>query len=234
MQDNATQHDHPEDIYAKRLANKENTKRWYLEERAQRTVEALQKHGFATVYSPGRDEAKEEILKLIPESATIGFGGSMTLRELGIPKHLEEKGHTTFDHWKPGLSPEEVTEARRAQLTCDVFLTSANAITLGGEIVNTDGIGNRVAAMTFGPKKVIIVAGANKIVKDLHAALRRAKEVSAPLSLRETGLPIPCVQTGTCADCDSPLRMCRATVILERKPINTDITVVIIGEELGF
>jgi hypothetical protein len=234
MQGPSPSQDPPEDIYAKRLANKENTKRWYIQERAQQAVEALQKHGFATIYSPNRSEAKEEVLKLIPESASIGLGGSMTLREMGLPQHLVEHGHTTFDHWKPELAPDQVMEARRAQLTCDVFLTSANAITLGGEIVSTDGIGNRVSAMTFGPRKVIIVAGANKIVKDLPSALRRAKEIAAPLSLRETGLPIPCVQTGVCADCDSPLRMCRATVILERKPLNTETTVVIVGEELGF
>jgi hypothetical protein len=234
MQNTTPSQDPPEDIYAKRLANKENTKRWYIQERAQQAVEALKKHGFAAIFSPDRSEAKKEILKLIPESANIGLGGSMTLREMGLPQHFVEQGHTTFDHWKPGLAPDQVMEVRRAQLACDVFLTSVNAITLDGEIVSIDGIGNRVSAMTFGPRKVIIAAGANKIVKDLPSALRRAKEVAAPLSLRETGLPLPCVQTGICADCDSPLRMCRATVILERKPLNTNITVVIVGEELGF
>jgi len=223
-----------EDLYAKRLANKENIKRWYLQERAQRAVKALQKNGFDAMYVEDRSKAREEILKLVPEAATIGAGGSMTIREIGVLDDLAKRGHTLYDHWKSGLSQEEILGIRRAHLTCDVFLTSSNAITLEGELVSTDGIGNRVCAMTFGPKKVIIAAGANKIVKDLQAGLRRIKEVAAPHTLKESGIPIPCVQTGICIDCDSPLRMCRATIILERKPLQTDITVVIIGEEMGF
>lgn len=223
-----------EDLYAKRLANKENIKRWYLQERAQRAVKALQKNGFDAMYVEDRSKAREEILKLVPEAATIGAGGSMTIREIGVLDDLAKRGHTLYDHWKSGLSQEEILGIRRAHLTCDVFLASSNAITLEGELVSTDGYGNRVCAMTFGPKKVIIAAGANKIVKDLQAGLRRTKEVAAPHTLKESGLPIPCVQTGICIDCDSPLRMCRATIILERKPLQTDITVIIIGEELGF
>ncbi len=223
-----------EDLYAKRLANKENIKRWYLQERAQRAVKALLKNGFDAIYVEDRRKARQEILKLIPEATSIGVGGSMTIREIGVLDDLAKRDHTIYDHWKPGLSPEEILGIRRAHLTCDVFLASCNAVTLEGELVSTDGIGNRVCAMTFGPKKVIIAAGANKVVKDLQAGLRRVKEVAAPHTLKESGLPIPCVQTGVCIDCDSPLRMCRATVILERKPLQTDITVVVIGEELGF
>jgi len=223
-----------EDIYARRLANKENIKRWYLQERAQRAVKALQKNGFDAKYVEDRKKARREILKLIPKAASIGAGGSMTIREIGVLDDLAKRGHTIYDHWKPGLSQEEVLEIRRAHLTCDVFLASTNAITLEGELISTDGIGNRVCAMTFGPKKVIIAAGANKIVKDLQAGIRRVKEVAAPHTLKESGLSIPCVQTGICIDCDSPLRMCRATIILERKPFQTDITVLVIGEEMGF
>lgn len=223
-----------EDLYAKRLANKENIKRWYLQERAQRTVKALQKNGFDAMYVEDRNKAREEILKLIPETGSVGVGGSMTIREIGVLDDLAKRGHIIYDHWKPGLSQEEILEIRRAQLTCDVFLTSTNALTLEGELASTDAIGNRVCAMTFGPKKVIIAAGANKIVKNLEAGLRRIKEVAAPHALKESGVPIPCVQTGVCTDCDSPLRMCRATIILERKPLQTDITVLVTGEELGF
>ena len=223
-----------EDLYAKRLANKENIKQWFAEQRAQRAMKALQKNGFDALHVPDRHHAREEILKLAPETGTVGVGGSMTIREIGVLEELAKHGHTIYDHWKPGLSPEEILQIRRAQLTCDVFLTSANALTLEGELVSTDGIGNRVCAMTFGPKKVIIACGTNKIVKNIEAGLRRVKEVAAPHTLKETGLPIPCVQTGICNDCDSPLRMCRATMILERKPLQTDITVLVIGEELGF
>jgi len=223
-----------EDLYARRLANKENIKRWYLQERAQRAVKALQKNGFDAMYVDDRNKAREEILKLIPEGTSIGVGGSMTIREIGVLDKLAKRGHTIYDHWKSGLSQEEILEIRRAHLTCDVFLASTNALTLEGELASTDAYGNRVCAMTFGPKKVIIATGANKIVKDLQAGLRRIKEMAAPHALKESGVPIPCVQTGICIDCDSPLRMCRATIILERKPLQTDITVLIIGEEMGF
>jgi len=224
----------PEDIYAKRLAGKENIKRWYYQERAQRVVNALKKNGFEAMYVEDRSRARDEILKLVPPFVTIGVGGSMTIREIGVLDELASQGHTIYDHWKPGLSSEEVLNIRHAHLSCDVFLTSANALSLDGKLVSTDGAGNRVCAMTFGPKKVIIAVGANKIVKDVDQAMRRIKEVAAPHTLKETGLNPPCVQTGICTDCDSPLRGCRATVILERKPLFTDTMVVVIGEELGF
>ena len=223
-----------EDLYARRLANKGNIKRWYLQERAQRVVKALQKNGFDARYVTDRNQAREELLNLIPQVGSVGVGGSMTIREIEVIGELAKRGHTIYDHWSPGLSQDEILQIRRAQLTCDVFLASTNALTLEGELVSTDGIGNRVCAMTFGPKKVIIACGANKIVKNLEAGLRRVKEIAAPHTLKERGLPIPCVQAGICTDCDSPLRMCRVTMILERKPMLTDITVIVIGEELGF
>jgi len=223
-----------EDLYVRRLANKENIKRWYLQERAQRAVKALQKNGFDARYVTDRNQAREELLDLIPEVGSVGVGGSMTIREIEVLQELAKRGHTIYDHWSPGLSQDEILKIRRAQLTCDVFLASTNALTLEGEVVSTDGIGNRVCAMTFGPKKVIIACGANKIVKNLEAGLRRVKEIAAPHTLKESGLSIPCVQAGICTDCDSPLRMCRVTMILERKPMLTDITVIVIGEELGF
>lgn len=223
-----------EDLYARRLANKDTIKRWYMGERAQRAVKALERNGFHAVYCEDREAAREEILKLVPPGASVGAGGSMTVRELGVLDELARRGHTLYDHWRPGLTQEEILDIRRAQLNCDVFLTSTNALTLGGELVSTDGIGNRVAAMTFGPRKVIVACGGNKIVKDIDAALKRTRETAAPHALKESGLPLPCVQTGVCNDCDSPLRMCRATVILERRPMNTDTTVLVIGEEMGF
>jgi len=223
-----------DDMYARRLANQENIKRWYYEERAKRTVEALQKNGFTAFYVEERQKARQEILKLIPDEATVGVGGSITIRQLEVLPELTKAGHRIYDHWVSGGSSEEVLAIRRAQLTCDVFLTSANAISLDGQIVCTDAIGNRVCAMTFGPRKVIIAVGANKITKDLDDALRRVKEVAAPHALKESGGALPCLETGYCHDCKSPQRGCRVTVILERRPFFTDTTVVVIGEALGF
>ena len=223
-----------DDLYARRLANQENIKRWYHEERARRTVSSLQKNGFTAFYVGDRRKARQEILKLVPDGATVGVGGSITIRQLDILPELSKAGHRIYDHWLSGLSFEEVLAIRRAQLTCDVFLSSANALTLDGQIVCGEGIGNRVCAMTFGPPKVIIAVGTNKITKDLSEAMRRVKEVAAPLALKETGVALPCLETGYCHDCNSPQRGCRITLILERKPFFTDTTVIVIGEVLGF
>ena len=224
----------PTDIYARRLANKEGIKSWLLQQKAEKSVKSLAKNGFSALFVEDRNQAREEMLKLIPSGATVGVGGSITIREIGILDELTKNGHTIYDHWKPGLSQEETFNIRRAHLTCDVFLSSANALTLEGELVNAEGIGNRICAMIFGPKKVIIAVGANKIVKDVHAALRRLKEIAGPQALSGTGLPVPCVETGICIDCDAPMRGCRITTIMERKPMLTDTTVLVIGEPLGF
>ena len=224
----------PADLYARRLANKEGIKSQLLKQKGEKVVKALTKNGFAAMFVEDCKQAREEMLKLIPGGATVGVGGSITIREIDILGELSQRGHTIYDHWKPGLSQEDILDIRRAHLTCDVFLTSANALTLDGELVNAEGIGNRVCAMIFGPKKVIIAVGANKIVKDVHAALRRIKEVAAPQALSGTGLAVPCVETGICNDCDSPMRGCRITTIMERRPMITDCTVLVIGEPAGF
>ncbi|HBA56184.1 MAG TPA: lactate utilization protein C, partial [Syntrophorhabdus aromaticivorans] len=116
-----------------------------------------------------------------------------------------------LDHWKEGLAKEEMNAIRLQQLTCDLFLSSANAITEHGDIVNIDGFGNRVSAMIFGPKKVIIIAGYNKIVPDVPAALDRIKRVAAPMNAKRLNLSLPCAETGHCHDCTSEERICRVT-----------------------
>ena len=223
-----------ENPYFIRLKNMEKTTKWLKEQRAKKAVEALKKNGFEAQYVNDEETARAEVLKQIPKEAKIGVGGSMTMRQIGVLDVLEEKGSVIYDHWKPGLSPEDVLKIRRAHLTCDVFLTSANAVTMEGMLVSTDGAGNRVGAMMFGPGKVIVVAGVNKVVNDLHSAFRRIKEVATPQVVKDMGLEIPCAVTGFCSDCNSPMRACRATVILERKPFFSDIHVLIVGEDLGF
>jgi hypothetical protein len=129
---------------------------------------------------------------------------------------------------------EEILQIRKAQMTCDLFLSSTNAVTLNGYLVNIDGIGNRVNSSVFGPGKVILVAGFNKIVDDVEEAIKRIKNVSAPLNARRLNIDVPCAKVGKCVDCNSPNRICRAVVIHERRPTLTDILVIIVGEELGF
>jgi hypothetical protein len=204
------------------------------EKLALQTVEALQKNRFNAVFYETAQDALEKLLEIIPPDATVGVAGSWTLIQLGLVEKLEARGNTVYCHHKPGLSPEEVLEIRRKQLTCDVFLTSTNAITEDGRLVNTDATGNRVAAMVFGPKKVIVLAGTNKIVKNLDDAQDRIRTTAAPLNNKRLNRPNPCVKTGHCVDCQGPTRLCNVTTVLHKRPPASDIHIWIVGEELGF
>jgi L-lactate utilization protein LutB len=207
---------------------------WHNDTFGEKVVKALEKNNFQAHYAVNRDAAIEKALSLIPGGATIGIGGSWTLKELGIPEQLAKNGHTVYDHNVPGLAMEESLALRRKELLCDVFLSSANAVTLDGQLVNTDGSGNRVAAMSFGPKKVIVIVGVNKIVSDLDAAMERIETVAAPINNKRLDRPNPCTITGMCMDCQGSTRICNITSILHKRPPAIDFHVIIVGEELGF
>ena len=207
---------------------------WWIEARLKRVVEKLKAHDFNALYVKTKEEAIQEVFKYVTSDTRIGVGGSITLRELGIVEQLKARGNTVFDHWIQGLSKEESIKIRKAQMTSDLFLSSSNAITLNGELVNIDFFGNRVNAITYGPGKVILVAGYNKIVEDVQEAIKRIKNVAAPLNTRRLNIDVPCAKLGRCVDCNSPNRICRVVVIHERKPPLTDILIILVGEELGF
>jgi hypothetical protein len=147
---------------------------------------------------------------------------------------LESAGKTIFDHWQADLGKEQDLAIRLAQGRCDCFFCSANAISVSGEIVNVDGIGNRTNAMTFGTRKVIVVAGMNKVTPDLDSALKRVRLVAAPMRARSLNMETPCAESGRCTDCSAPQRICRITTILHRRPMLTDISVILVGQSLGF
>ena len=207
---------------------------WHFAALGQRTVKALEANHFKARYHENSQHALDELLQEIPPEAIVGIAGSATLQEIGLIEALEKRGQKLLNHNKPRLSPEESLAIRRSQLTCDVFLTSSNALTLNGELVNVDGSGNRVAAMTFGPKKVFVIAGANKIVPDITAAQERIRLYAAPINNKRLERPNPCLISGQCQDCKGSSRICTTTSILHKKPLSSDISVVIIGEELGF
>ena len=207
---------------------------WHNDTFGEKVVKALEKNNFQAYYFADRAAAVEKIISLIPAGLTVGVGGSWTLKELNIPEQLEKKGHEVFDHNRPGLTMDESMALRRKELLCDVFISGTNAITLDGQIVNTDGSGNRVAAMSFGPKKVVVVVGVNKIVPDLDAAMERIELFAAPINNKRLDKPNPCTVTGVCMDCQGPARICNMTSILHKKPPTIEFHVVIIGEELGF
>lgn len=207
---------------------------WLNDQTGRRCVANLNRNGFEAHWLPDRQSAADLLRPLLQPFQIFGIGGSSTVRELGIVRQLNLEGKTVADHWKAGLTPQEVQAIRLQQLTCDCFLCSANAIAASGEIVNVDGIGNRTSAMGFGPRRVIIVAGVNKVAPDLAAALARVRNVAAPLRARSLNIATPCAKTGVCTDCHAPQRICRITTILHRAPMFTPITVLLINEQLGY
>jgi len=209
-------------------------RKWHKETLAKKAVEALKKNNFNAEYVETKEDAKKKVLELLDNSISIGIGGSVTTNELGILKELEKKGKEVLNHGLASLSAEEKTEIRRRQLTCDCFICSTNAITLDGKLVNVDGTGNRVSAMIFGPKKVVIIAGINKITNDVDAALERIEMYAAPMNNKRLNLPNPCTKTGICMDCSASTRICNITTIIRKKPSLSDINIIIVGEELGY
>lgn len=198
------------------------------------TVENLKKHGFEAKFCPSRQDAVDTILALAKDCGSVGIAGTHTVRALEVLPLLEQAGKTIYDHWTFTPGTAEEVQCRRNQMAADLFLCSVNALTMTGEIVNRDGCGNRINAMTFGPPNVVLVAGRNKITPDLDAALARIEEVAAPIRAASLSRKTPCVKTGYCMDCDSPERICRITSIIHRKPMLTKITVLILDEEMGY
>jgi L-lactate utilization protein LutB len=199
------------------------------------TSSNLKKNGFDARYVSSKEETLKTLLGMIPVGAKVGVGGSVTVRELGLIEALVKRGTPVLDHWRTDLTGAEKKEIRRNQLTCDVFISSTNAVTMDGKLVNVDGTGNRVASMIFGPGKVIVVAGRNKIVKDADEAMYRIRNVAAPMNAKRLDRKSPCGTTGLCMeeDCDNE-RLCNVITILERRPSETATTVLLVGETLGY
>lgn len=177
------------------------------------------------------DTAARLVLDMIPLDASVGVAGSTSIRQMDIIARLKKRGTTVIDIMAPNESPPD--ELMRQTLRSDILLASSNAVTLDGKLVSIDAAGNRVAGMTFGPKRVILVIGANKIVRDVDEATDRLKNVTAPYHAMTLGSKTPCATTGRCTDCKSPERICNVTTIIEKKPWLTDIAIVLVGEDLG-
>ncbi|GHV79273.1 hypothetical protein AGMMS49944_10640 [Spirochaetia bacterium] len=197
-----------------------------------KVVKALQNRRFDAWYVEEPGEAAEKVFSLIPTGSVIGWGGSLTVEALGLTKLAREKGYPVLD--RDAVPPEERVETMRKVLLCDTFLCSSNAISEDGQLVNVDGFGNRVAAMIFGPRQVILVAGMNKVVKTLEDAYTRARTIAAPLnSQRFPQKKAPCLETGSCANCISPDSVCSYIVTTRLCNPAGRIKVILIGKELG-
>jgi hypothetical protein len=211
----------------------EQWEQWFQEKQVERTINALKKNNFEALFVPDSKAVFEEVMKRIPDGTTVGIGGSVTLTQLGLQKALEKRGIHLIWPFQQAKNEEERLRLIQKSFSADVFLSSTNAITEDGKLFNVDASGNRVGAMFIGPKKTIIVAGVNKIVKDLEAAEKRVKEWVAPQNIKRLNRKTPCAETGVCADCSSPDRICNIYVTLAKRPSRTDIVIILVGESLG-
>ncbi len=230
-------------------------RRWFDRTRADVAITAMNKRHFNALYVDNRADARAAVLSLIPEGVSVFRADSVTLDQVEImpelrrrnqnkilwPQEKDGSGHTLIGDFMNNY--EVLATAQRQAFFSDIYLTGTNAVTLDGKLVSTDGGGNRVSAMIYGPKKVIVVAGVNKIVKDWDAALARIRDYCAPVNQkrhvemhhRPWYATLPCVVDGTCVDCDHERRVCNYTVMIEGSlPYYKDrINVILVGEDLG-
>lgn len=209
-------------------------RRQYSKTILEQTVQNLKKRAFNAIYFNDAKTAVQAVIKMIPKKASIGIPGSITIRELDLVNRLEKRGNKVWHHWRKNTAGVSDRNTRLKENNADFFITSANAITRSGEIINIDGIGNRVAGMIYGPGNVIVIAGYNKIVNTIDEGIKRSKEVAATMNARRIGSQTPCAKTGICIDCDAPRRICRVTSIIHYRPWQTPVTVILINQELGF
>jgi hypothetical protein len=188
----------------------------------------------SAVYAPFAADAAKLALDMIPEGASVGVPGSVTVRQLGLIEGLEAKNCAVYHHWDPDLAALNRAERLKAENSADWFVTSSNAITYDGKMINIDGTGNRVAAMSWGTGSILYIVSINKAMPDMTSALARARDISTPANALRVGSRTPCVKIGHCADCKSPDRLCRAVLILERPTFGRNTHVIIVGEDLGY
>ena len=199
---------------------------------APRVQKALQERRFDAYYYKTAAEAKEQALKLLPEESSVSWGGSVTIREIGLLDAVAAGNYKVIDR-DTAKTPEERHELMRQAFLCDTYLTSANAMSEDGEFVNIDGMGNRIAAITFGPASVIVIVGMNKICQTLEDAYVRARSYASPLNTVRLDLKTPCGSTGSCADCKSSACACSYIMTTRMSNVQGRIKVILVGEPLG-
>lgn len=212
-----------------------------MNERVLKTIENLKKNNMDALYLDKREDVVPYLDSVMEEGAVVANGGSMTLAYCGAGDFFRSGKFQYLDRTAPGLTREQAEEMMRKAFFADYYLTSANAITTDGKLYNVDGNGNRVAAIVYGPKKVFVVAGVNKIVDSVDEAILRVKHTAAPLNTKRLECPTYCRETGVCVaneanfdGCDSDGRICCSYLVSGRQRVKDRITVVIIGEEIGF
>ncbi len=205
-----------------------------MDERIQRTMDNLRLNRMKPYFVKSREELYGVIRGLIKDDKLITSGGSMTLKESGVADLLMNEFKDVYLDRSKGKDKDEVDEIMRKAFVSDTFFASSNAITEDGELYNVDGNGNRVSAMIYGPKQVIVVAGVNKIVKDLAEAKERVEKIAAPKNTVRLSCDTPCARTGECMHCHSPARICCSYVTLAYQRVPDRIKVIIVNEDLGY
>ena len=215
--------------------NDKEIKAWHLECKANQLIKKMEKRGFNACYAPTAEEAKQAVLKLIPETGAVGLVGSQTMNQLGVYAQLRESGRELVDHAMfKAQNAEEADDYKRRIFTAEAMLASANAVDDEGRLYNIDGVGNRVAAMIFGPKKVILAVGLNKVADSQAEAWIRARNTASPMNNKRLNQPNPCVKSGRCHDCQLESSICNYFSIIDRSRPVGRINVVLIGEALGY
>lgn len=205
----------------------------YYEKRAQVLLKNLRSRHFDAFYCARREDALRQALSLIPEGATVGWGGCASAEEIGLVDAVRKGNYRSIDR-DTGKTPEEKTALMKQAMLAQVFLTGTNAMSLDGELVNIDGTGNRVAAIVYGPDRVIVIAGMNKVCATLEDAVTRARAVAAPMNSQRFSVQTPCNVTGVCGDCKSPQCICNQILITRHCRPAGRIKVILVGEDLGF
>jgi hypothetical protein len=195
-------------------------------------------NNFDAEFAENGDAVKKIVSSSISKNAIVGIGDSATVRQIGIIEELEEKGVRVLNPFSRELTTDGAKTALRDNISrqifsCDLFVCGTNAVTRDGKLVNVDAVGNRVAPMVFGPRKVFIIVGKNKIVKGVDEALYRIKNLIAPFHARANGFATPCAVAGKCSNCSTPKRICSVTSIIEKRPWRTEISVILVDEDLG-
>jgi len=198
-----------------------------------KTAESLKKNNYTVHIAEDLKSAAELALDLIKEGESVAFGGSQTIKEMGLQEMLAARGQNIIAP-KPGAAFEESIKARRRALTADVYIASPNAVTFDGKLVFMDKIGNRAAGMMFGPGKVIAIAGSNKLVHDEKGARERIETLAGPANAKRLALGTPCAKTGVCSDCDSSARICNVFATLLKKPSYVEYHVILTPVETGY
>ena len=208
--------------------------KWVNEQKIIRTIEALEKNNMNGYLVENEEELIDKIKEIVSEGSMVACGGSMSLFETGVIDHLRSDRYKFLDRYKEGLTKEEIVKIYKEAFFADAYFSSSNAITEDGQLYNVDGNGNRVAALLYGPEKVIIICGVNKIVATLEDAIKRNEAVSAPANAKRLNKNTPCTKVGYCMNCNSKERICSEYTVIKRQSIKGRIHVIFLNKEIGY